>query len=283
MALQPYRRVSFLWGAIDAESGAPPYHGDEVVSLGSDARSGSGVGVRRSSLVFSRISPTTFGEDVAVMHFDWLNFTSGNPDDTWTESDFTSVEANLGIWFDLIASSISSLYTFKEVRWYRIGTGVTPPNPPVRVKPIAKPGTAGGKLLPPQCASSISLHTAPRRNWGRTYLPGLVGEDTETNGTLTAAFVNALQGATVQLYGNLALGDIAMVVMSKTRAAALSVEAIAVDDIVDIIRSRRWEHPQLRVVTPTPAGAMAKPAPGKGLKGAPDASDDELDEENSRS
>lgn len=222
-------------------------------------------------MVFSRLAPSTFAEDEAIMHFDWLNHTAGEPDDTWVDADFSNVEGNVVFWWETLKSFCSTRYTFKEIRWYRVGTGVTPPNPPVRIHPVASAGTSATAPLPPQCASSISLHTAPRRNWGRTYLPGLTTAVMDVDGALTTSVVTALATAAGTLYNNCAALDLEMVVMSKTRAAALSVEAIAVDDIVDVVRRRRWDSPGFRSTQPA---AATQPASGKFEKAEEPANSD---------
>jgi hypothetical protein len=153
-----------FWGAFDVSYSTPAYSGAALVSGGASAAAGSGVGVRRAELVFSRVPPGTFADDVAVMHFDFINFTGGAPDDTWITSDFTTMETHLGAWWTAQKPYISSDYTLKEIRWYRVGTGVPPPNPAQRVTPIGTAGSSGGIELPPQVAASLTLRTRVRKS-----------------------------------------------------------------------------------------------------------------------
>jgi hypothetical protein len=250
MSVVAYTRFKFLWGAVDLDTGDAVYTPAQKATLGPSAASGSGVGARRAQLVFTRTPPGTFAEDVAVMHFDFLNLTSGVPDDTWTTGDFTALETAIFAWWTSTKPLVGGTTTFKEIRWYRFGSGVVPPNPPVRITPNGIAGTGSLPMLPPQCSCSLSLHVAPRRSWGRTYIPGLVIGDITTPGTLSAANVDIAANAVHTLVTAAASSDMHLVVYSKHLNALLNVESIAVDNIVDIIRRRRWEHPTYRKQLP---------------------------------
>src|SRR4051794_20634981 len=99
MALAAFTRFKFLWGALEAESGDPVYTTSQTKTLGASAVGGDGIGARRAQLVFTRTPPGTGSEDVAVMHFDFLNMTSGEPDDTWTAADYTTLQADIAAWW----------------------------------------------------------------------------------------------------------------------------------------------------------------------------------------
>src|SRR5262245_37033127 len=158
-----YTRFKFFWGLVEHETGSNPYTSAQKASLGASAVAPSGIGVRRAQLVFTRTPPGAFAEDVAVMHFDFLNITSGSADDTWTTGDYTTLETNITAFWTAVKSFCTTEITLKEIRWYRIGSGVVPPNPPQRITAIGAPGLSSGAPLPPQCACSISFHVAPRR------------------------------------------------------------------------------------------------------------------------
>lgn len=202
-------------------------------------------------IVFTRTAPGTYAEDVAVMHFDFLNMTAGAPDDTWTAGDYTAIEGHLTTWWNTLKTAVGTYTTLKELRWYRLGAGVTPPNPPTKVTPIGTAGSNGSPENAPQLACSISLHTGPRRNWGRTYLPGLTTFNVAaTGGLVKTTQVDIIANATHTLLTAAAAADFYMVVYSKTRQELLGVEQIAVDNIWDIIRRRRWEHPTYKKTLP---------------------------------
>lgn len=249
-----YFHLRMFWGAFDTTYVTPGYTGAALVSGGASAAAGSGVGVRRCNLVFSRVPPGAVADDVCVMHFDFINFTGGVPDDTWTSGDYTTMNNHVYDYWTAIKSTMSNKYTLQEFRWYRVGTGVVPPNPPENINPV---GTGGGgtgasslQVLPPQVACSLTLKTAQRKQWGRTYIPGLLDTSLASSGTFTSTFVNAQANALHTLVTDAQSDDFAMGVLSKVAGSFFLVEQIQVDDIADVIRRRRWKTPTLRVDKP---------------------------------
>jgi hypothetical protein len=250
MAVTAFTRFRFLWGALEAASGDNVYTSAQRATLGESAAVSGGIGGRRVQLVFTRTPPGSFAEDVAVMHLDFLNMTAGAPDDTWTTSDFTTLEGIIGTWWTALKPRVVSSCVLKELRWYRVGAGVVPPNPPVRITPIGTAGTGGTQPMPPQVSCSISFHVGPRRSWGRTYLPHLTaGELATTGGLLNNTAVDGIANATNTMVTSAAAADFVLVVYAAARGL-LAVEQIAVDNIYDIIRRRRWEHPTYRKALP---------------------------------
>lgn len=240
--------MRFLWGAFDldvAEGQTPAYVGStQYATLGPDATPDGGIGVRRATLVLDR-SAASPADDDALMHFDFLNITAGAPDDTWITSDYTTLEGFLSTYFAAVAALIPAYVQFKRVLWHRIGPGVVPPNPAERILDFGSPASASGsQLLPPQCASSITFRTGVRRSWGRTYLP--LGAVLATNGRLTNAQADTLATATDALHGSAAGADFHPVVVSNHLNSALGIETVEVDNVVDIIRRRRWKHTTYR-------------------------------------
>lgn len=240
--LADYERFRFLWGAVDWESGTgSPYSTAQTgTTLGTSAAPGAGVGVRRCVLHFDRTTWHT-GSDDAEMHFDFLNITGGDPDDTWTSGDYTTLEGHLDTWWGSVKPLVYSGVKLSAYDWYRYGPGVGSPNPAERVTSRSVAGTAGAPALPPQVACSITLRTGVRRSWGRTYLPGLASGVMDTPGTLASANVDTIAAATAALYSSANADDFPMVVVSKHLSAVLSVEAVEVDNDLDVIRRRRWK------------------------------------------
>lgn len=242
----PYFHMRAFWGAFDVSYGIPAYSGSALVSAGSSAAAGSGVGVRRAQLRFIRTAPGTFTDDVAEMHFDFMNITGGTPDDTWTTTDYTDLETLISAWFTAVAGRMHTSHTFQEVRWYRVGTGVHPPNPAERVTPMGAGGTASGTMLPPQIAASITLKTSARKQWGRTYFPGLASASIIGNGAIGTGTVDDLAGATDTLAAGAASKQFYMGVLSGVAGSFFAAEVIQVDDVYDVIRSRRWRNATYR-------------------------------------
>lgn len=242
MAHATYARLRFFWGLVDGIVQSGAYTPEQEISMGTRAVPPDGVGARRAQLVFTRTPPGTFSEDVAVMHFDFVNFTGGNPDDTWDSGDYTKMDAHVAAWWTATHSLCPGTIILREVRWYRIGTGVPIPNTPEHILPVAVGGSSSNGDLPSQCAASISLHVGPRRNWGRTYFPGLNQGALTGRGMLTNTAADQLATATDTLATTAAADDFVLSVHSTTLGSMLAVEHVAVDNIIDVIRRRRWEH-----------------------------------------
>lgn len=241
-----------FWGAFDVSYGMPQYSGAALQSAGSSAVVGSGVGVRRAQLRFSRTPPTGTIDDVAVTHIDFMNLTSGSPDDTWTTTDFTDLESIIAAWWTAQSSYHPSTLTFDEIRWYRVGTGITPPNPAVRIHPVAVAGSAGSESLPPQVAATITLKTAARKNWGRLYLPHLTEGVNVAPGIIGPGPCATIADNFATLVTASAAKDMHVGVLSHVAGSWLALEQIQVDNVFDVIRSRRWRNASQKEVRQGP-------------------------------
>lgn len=250
MPVTAFERLRLFWGAIDYQTGDSPYSAAASAHGGDSAVAGVGVGARRASLIWARSVTGTFLEDVMVSHFDFLNITSGNPDDTWTPSDYTTLHNDIMTWWSAMQSAISTRVTLREVRYYRIGHGVTPPNPPQTTILVGTAGSGTGNMLPPQVACAVTLKTALRHSWGRTYLPGFVASANEVDGRIDNTTANAIAQRTADLVSDAAGHDFRLVVYSARLPALLNVESIQVDNTWDIIRSRRYSTPTFRALKP---------------------------------
>jgi hypothetical protein len=250
MVAVSYVSLHMFWGALDLDAGSGAYTPSERVSGGPSAVEGEGIGVRRVLLKITPPAPGGFTDDVRVMHFDFLNLTGGAPDDTWTDTDYAQAETAVENWFGAVQSCLSTTYTFHEARWYRIGPGVNPPNPAQKVFAVTNVGSSSSAELPPQCALSITLKTAARKQWGRTYLPGLTTAMLGGFGLADSTKVNLVGAATDALIAEANTHDLHLVVYSPTKQAANTVESVQVDNVIDVIRSRRWRNATHKYVTP---------------------------------
>jgi hypothetical protein len=251
MPLTAYSRLRMLWGALDWQAGSPvPYSTAQTLSGGTSAVASGGIGVRRCILVIGRTTAHS-GADVAECHFDFLNITSGAPDDTWITSDFTTLEGYIDTFWTTVKQYVSPGYQLQEYRWYRVGAGVVKPNPAVRVltKTVPVVGTGTSNLLPPQVACSLTFRTAVRRSWGRTYLP-LTGVALAAGEVFGTSLVSTVAGAANTLLTSAAGSDFVQVVTSLHLNAALAVEQVEVDNVPDIIRRRRWKQQSARTILP---------------------------------
>lgn len=251
MAIVGYTRFRMLWGALDWQHGTQnPYSTAQTGDGGVSAAPGAGnIGVRRAVMVFDRSALSPADDDIEI-HFDFLNFTGGSPDDTWTTSDYTTLEAYLQNFWTAWKSKCSANIKLREIRWYRHGPGVSPPNPAERVFTLGTmvAGT-GSALYPSQMAMSVTFRTALRRNWGRTYLPAdgaSLGSGLRYGSTVVDAAVSAVDA----LVTSAASSDFALVVVSNALSAALVVEHVSADDVPDIVRKRRLKHTSYRKILP---------------------------------
>lgn len=241
MSITRLRWRSF-WGGLDVEAEFakyPSYAGTDYVSLGDSAAAGVGIGVRRATIVLDR-AVATIADDASEMHFDFLNTTSGEPDDTWTAGDYTTLEGFLLTWWGAVKGDVPPDTRLSRILWNRVGPGVPKPNPAERIVDITPIAGTGTRSLPPQCATAISLRHGIRPSWGRTYLP--IAGPVVTTGRFSTTRTDALVAATVAMCNSARGADFAPVVTSERLSSALLVEYVAMDDVIDIVRRRRWKH-----------------------------------------
>jgi hypothetical protein len=240
-------RLKCFWGAVDLElTDEQVYDPAEVKSLGVDVEAPGGIGVRRAQLVFSRAN-LGVGEGPVVTTIDFLNTTGGEPDDTWITADFTNLETLITTWWTGIDDYAPNNVVFDQIRWYRVGKGAGTPNPPVRITEMNHVGASNNVNLA-QMAITLTEKTAVRKAWGRMYLPlnnyGSFDADGFISATVTAAIANVSE----DLFSAAAAADYIPVVWSRTRNKLFSVEYLQVDNIADVMRSRRPSTPTLREV-----------------------------------
>ena len=249
--LTAYQRFRFLWGAVDWEGGTDsPYTSAQTgANLGTSAAPGAGVGVRRCVLHFDR-SAIEAGLDDAECHFDFLNITGGTPDDTWTSTDYTTLEGFLDTFWNAIRSKHTTNIKLSQYSWYRHGPGIVAPNPAERVTSRSIAGSGTSDALPPQVAQTITFRTAVRRSWGRTYLPGITESSTTAGGDYATADVDVWANAAGALLSSAVGADFPLVVTSVHLNAVLNVEHIECDDVPDIIRRRRFKHALYKKILP---------------------------------
>jgi hypothetical protein len=238
----PYFHLRAFWGGFDLSYGTPEYTGSSLVSAGTSAVAGSGVGVRRAVLSWTQTAPGTIVDDARETHFDFMNITGGSPDDTWTTTDFTDLETLILAWHAAVKVYMDQTMVLQTIKWYRIGTGVIPPNPPERILSPADACTSASIVLPPQNAMSITFKTARRRQWGRSYLPGITTAALGTRGALSSSVVDVIGGATNTMVAGAAAKQFYQGVLSGVAGSFFATEQVQVDDVADVIRSRRWKN-----------------------------------------
>lgn len=243
-------RLKGWWGSADVVlTDESVYDVDEVKPMGPSAELTEGTAVRRVHCVFDR-TPTGSTEDVALCTLDFINMTSGNPDDTWVDADFIQLESRLDTFWTAVGAYLATKTKLVQYRWYRIGPGVVKPNPAVRTITKNIAGSVNS-MLPPQISITVTEKTAVRRAWGRFYIPGIAYASTIVDGLsgrITGACQGTIHAAALALYDGAAADDFLPVVYSKTKSKVYGVEKIQVDDLFDVQRPRRWDRPISRVV-----------------------------------
>lgn len=245
-----YFHLRMFWGAFDTTYITPEYTGSSIVSGGPNATAGSGVGVRRAVLTYTRTPPGSFSDDNADIHYDFLNLTGGTPDDTWTTGDYTTMETHITDWWTATKNLYTSRVALHQIRWYRVGNGIVPPNPAERVTTVDVAGTNSADELPPQTACAVTFRTARRKQWGRTYMPGLTTGWLGTGGVIAASVVDTVCTRANDLFAASIADDFHPVVLSGVAGSAFTIEQVQVDDIADVIRRRRWKTPTHRKILP---------------------------------
>lgn len=230
--------------------------------------------VRRLQVVWSFTTGSPTGDDVRVCTFHFLRLSGGSPSNAWGSADFDAVEAGFDAMWTTMKPWHRSNLALAQYRWYKEGPQIAPPQEPVRVVDRAVTGTAadasypGG--LPPQVAITVSEKTATRRHWGRFYWPqpaycksgGLLANVTfSSGGRLASPILTDLANSADTFYEACRTANVPVVVYSKAKAEregatgtlpaqgalAITVDNLQVDDIPDVIRSRRFDAPTLRV------------------------------------
>ena len=241
--------------------------------------------LRLAQIHWGRNSGDAQGTDDAITTHHFVKLTGGVPADFDDAVDLAPIETAFSdLWSAYLHTYYNPTQTLKEIRWYAAGPGVVPPNPPLRVTTLNTPGTgsAASPIIPPQIAMSVTEKTSSSKHWGRFYLPGGVDSGwINPQGRFESGMLTAFGGHLATLYAAFAANGTPAVVYSAAKAIrpnkagqrellkgnpatgtellpaagarALAVQSLQLDDIPDVIRSRRWKHPLIRhVETLTP-------------------------------
>lgn len=222
--------------------------------------------LRKLTIDWSRDDPSGILQDVAQCTFHFLNLTGGLPDDTWTTGDYTNVETFAMDFWEAIQDFYTEDVFLSQFSWRADGPAFKPfgagLSPVLRNVAASNHGTDATHMqLPPQVAMTVTEVTASkftvtdvegdpgthlRNRWGRFYLPAPAAGNANSEGRIGAVVCGAIADA-VQTYYNAAVAaDLIPVMYSPTTGHAWTVDAIHVDDIFDVIRSRRYVTPTTR-------------------------------------
>ena len=210
--------------------------------------------------------------------FHFLNLTAGVPDASWITTDYTTVENAFDTYWAALVGLYASDVKLTEYSWRADGPAFRPfgtsLSPTLRITPRSVAGSglqrysraddvAGSasatSQLPPQVAVTVTETTAAtfiahdvegigdqtRNRWGRYYLPS-THSATSSDGRLLAASQTTIANAAEAFYETCVSAQIIPVVYSPTTGHSWSVLEVHVDDIFDVVRSRRYITPLSR-------------------------------------
>lgn len=228
--------------------------------------------LRKLTMAWSRTPSVGVVQDLDMCTFHILNLTGGNPDATWTTTDYTTCETAADAMWTTIAADFATTTKLSSYTWRADGPAFKPfgtsLSPTLRItsRSVAGTGSSDTQQLPPQCAISVTEVTAAhytaygvgvpghapgtgrtqlRNRWGRFYLPAPQVAAISA-GRFTSAKCTAWSNAVKTFYNALTSAQFVPVMYSPTTGSAYSIDEVHVDDIVDVIRSRRYVTPTTR-------------------------------------
>lgn len=220
--------------------------------------------LRRAQLSWSQADAAVATDDVRVATFDLIKLSGSTPVDTWAPADFTALQNAITTFWNGIKNGYTSRVSLVRLKVYKLGPNITPPQYPVYDAALSLPGTSSSTVqLPPQVAISVTEKAGQKLHWGRFYLPspgatGLV----DSYGRILPAALTQFADAADTMYESLRTAGIPVVVYRRPLderkkkngvtlparpASAWTVDDIQIDDVFDVIRSRRFKTPLLRV------------------------------------
>lgn len=233
-------------------------------------------------------------EDVRVCTFHHIKLSGGQPISTWDPADFTTLDQAYATWWGSLKVAYRPEFSWKRIAAYKAGPNIAPPQPPVYSADKNTPGTSdGASSLPPQVALSVTEIAGQKKNWGRFYLPAPAtswGANyvITVGGRPSQELIDLVLTATDVLYETCLTANLPHVVyrshllanrptgpdqkpstLPDRPANAQTVEKLQIDNVYDVIRSRRWENPTNRQQLPVGATTMQASSPS-------DAFEDEL-------
>lgn len=235
----------------------------------------AGYELRKATLKWSRESPSGVAQDDAMCTFHLLNVTDGAPDDSWTPTDYAGAESIFLALWDSLHYLYPTSVILHEIEWRADGPDFKPFGsslaPTLRITPLTLDGSDSTheQRLPPQTAMSVTERTDAhftaygvgvpgrtpgtgrtqvRNRWGRFYLPAPQAYYLDNVGRWRTDIIADVCTSVQQAYNELKSNGFFPVVYSPTTGHAYDVTEVAVDDITDVIRSRRYTTVESRAV-----------------------------------
>lgn len=217
-------------------------------------------------------------EDVRVCTWHLMKLTAGVPDAAWVAGDFTTAKTAFETWWAAVKLWFPDNLQLTSLKFYKEGPAIVPPQPPVFSQTYALIGTSVAVCLPPQVSMSVTEKAGDKLHWGRFFTPAPAITKTGPVNALSSfgrwgpEIIADIGGATETMYESLNASNLQVVVyraplpVRQTAAdkragvvpgslparagSAWSVTDLQIDDVPDVIRSRRYDAPLTRSVRP---------------------------------
>jgi hypothetical protein len=206
----------------------------------------AGPGVDLVQLVIDR-QAISVNEDVAVITMHCRGVQAALPDDLFPLDDAGRDDFNAKItaWWGLIQPMLPTGYKLTVAKFYPLPAAAGEPmGPPHKTYTHNASGVSGAPLLPTQVAMSVTFITDQRKTWGRFYIPG-TNPNALTGGRWSHSDMQAVADATHHLTDRSGNGG-CLTVWSRKEWTHHDPQTIQVDDIPDVIRSRRLKSTLFR-------------------------------------
>lgn len=204
------------------------------------AVSAPNLGFSRCVFVWTRSTPAGTREDVMTSHIDWCSAVGGIAVPL-SSAERSSIETALATFKTSMNGYVTSQYTLDSYRWYDYNPITTRPGPADKITLIGSAYTQASARNADQLAATSTYKTASRKHWGRSYWPiaSVPNVDT-TYGRLASATMSGF-GAILRtlLITTGSSGQVNPVVVSLQYHAVMGIKELAVDNVLDVIRSRR--------------------------------------------
>lgn len=181
-------------------------------------------------------------EDDAIITMAMRGMNDNYPDvGIMDEQERADAAGRIQVLLEDLAPFMSTKIRWHECRFYDIDetTGkLTANGDPIPLGDFT--GSSGAQPLPPQIACAVTFKTAKRKNWGRFYLPSLTVTALASDGGFDTGFLGGAADAGAALTARDDGKTSAFTVWSPTERTHHDPQSVQVDDIPDVIRSRRF-------------------------------------------
>lgn len=207
-------------------------------------------------VIFDRTAQAP-NEDMALFTLHIRGIVDNLPDSlgSITNGDRDAFATTVQSFWDTIKVNVSTMVKLVQIRFYELGEDLqTDMGPPVYVKTYNSAGASSFQIMPPQMAMSVTLkhpstggvgRTGSR--WGRFYIPGWTAGAFAGTGRFDSTFIGTVANKAVELYRpSGGVNGCKGTIWSRKAWAHFDPNVIQVDDVPDVVRSRRFSSTNTR-------------------------------------